>query len=71
MTCWQCLQRNPDFFRGLNKGRPDAEDLIYAEEFVRNLKQKDNRFLTEYHKQKTGDLPGFIRGTLSILEEMG
>jgi len=26
------------FFGGLNKGRPDAEDLILAEEFARNLK---------------------------------
>jgi hypothetical protein len=25
-------------FLGLNKGRPDAEDLIRAEEFARNLK---------------------------------
>jgi hypothetical protein len=25
------------FLGGLNKGRPDAEDLRYAEEFARNL----------------------------------
>ncbi len=28
------------FFGGLNKGRPNAEDLKRAEEFARNLKQK-------------------------------
>jgi flavodoxin len=32
------------FFGGLNKGRPDAEDLRHAEEFVRNLKEKASRF---------------------------
>jgi hypothetical protein len=44
MTCWQFRQRNPDFFGGLNKGRPDTEDLRYAEEFARILKQKSHRF---------------------------
>ena len=28
------------FFGGLNKGRPDAEDLIRAEEDARNLKRE-------------------------------
>lgn len=28
------------FFGGLNKGRPNAEDLKHAEEFARNLKKK-------------------------------
>ncbi len=28
------------FFGGMNKGRPDAEDLKHAEEFAQNLKQK-------------------------------
>ena len=27
------------FFGGMNKGRPDAEDLKYAEEFAQNLRQ--------------------------------
>jgi flavodoxin len=27
------------YFGGMNKGRPDAEDLIHAEEFALNLKQ--------------------------------
>jgi len=27
------------FFGGLNKGRPDAEDLRHAEEFAHNLKE--------------------------------
>ncbi len=28
------------YFGGLNKGRPNAEDLKRAEEFARNLKRK-------------------------------
>ena len=28
------------FFRGMNKGRPNVEDLKHAEEFAENLKQK-------------------------------
>ena len=28
------------YFGGLNKGRPNAEDLEHAEEFARNLKEK-------------------------------
>jgi flavodoxin len=28
------------FFGGLNKGRPDAEDLMHAEEFARDMKEK-------------------------------
>lgn len=28
------------FFGGMNKGRPNAEDLRHAEEFAQNLKQK-------------------------------
>jgi flavodoxin len=28
------------FFGGLNKGRPNAEDLKNAEEFARNVKEK-------------------------------
>jgi len=28
------------FFGGLNKGRPNAEDLRNAEEFARNVKEK-------------------------------
>jgi flavodoxin len=27
------------YFGGMNKGRPNAEDLKHAEEFVQNLKQ--------------------------------
>jgi len=27
------------FFGGINKGRPNAEDLKHAEEFAQNLKQ--------------------------------
>jgi len=28
------------YFKGMNKGRPNADDLKYAEEFARNLKKK-------------------------------
>jgi flavodoxin len=28
------------YFGGMNKGRPNAEDLKHAEEFAQNLKQK-------------------------------
>jgi flavodoxin len=31
------------FFGGLNKGRPDAEDLMHAEEFARDMGQKSRR----------------------------
>jgi flavodoxin len=31
------------FFGGLNKGRPDAEDLIHAEEFAQNLMENPGK----------------------------
>jgi hypothetical protein len=29
------------YFGGMNKGRPNAEDLKHAEEFAQNLKQNN------------------------------
>ncbi len=40
---FQCLGFNTNgflkYFGGMNKGRPNAEDLDHAEEFAQNLKQ--------------------------------
>lgn len=61
MTCWQFHQRNPDFFGGLNKGRTDAEDLINAEEFARNLKSRNLiAFKQNTPRRKPATSPGLF-----------
>ena len=36
------------FFGGLNKGRPNAEDLMNAEEFARNVKENARISLADF-----------------------